>query len=134
MDTGRLMTIMITICVVLFVIQASDPTFSIGANTPISTMFNISSGTSAQLSGNTPFGQMAQQLNTTEINSGALDYSISVWGMVKSFLGFIYQFFFAPTAILNAIQAPWQITLIMSVVWGVLWLLGVMSLVWRWDI
>jgi hypothetical protein len=96
-------------------------------------IYNISGGYT-QLAGNTPFGQMSSQLNTTEINSGAQDYSISVWGMVKSFLFYVGGFFFGVSAMLVAIGAPWQITLIVSVIWGVLYLLAVMSLVWRWDI
>ena len=133
MDLGRLIIIMLTINVVLYVIGISDTTFSIGAETPMSEIYNIS-GNTAQIAGNTPFGQMRAQLNTTEINSGAQDYSISVWGMIKNFLFYVGGFFFGVSAMLVAMGAPWQITLIVSVVWGVLYLLAVMSLVWRWDI
>jgi hypothetical protein len=133
MDLGRLIIMMLTLNVVLYVIGVSDNTFTIGTDTPMNDIYNISGGYT-QLAGNTPFGQMSSQLNTTEINSGAQDYSISVWGMVKSFLFYVGGFFFGVSAMLVAIGAPWQITLIVSVIWGVLYLLAVMSLVWRWDI
>jgi hypothetical protein len=130
MDLGRLIIMMLTLNVVLYVIGVSDNTFTIGTDTPMNDIYNISGGYT-QLAGNTPFGQMSSQLNTTEINSGAQDYSISVWGMVKSSLFYVGGFFFGVSAMLVAIGAPWQITLIVSVIWGVLYLLAVMSLVWQ---
>jgi len=130
---ARMLLIMIVVNVVFFAIQIDDPEFNIGAESPLTKLFDIGGDTIPELKEGTPFSGLEEQLSSSDTSLDQIDYSISVWGMLKSFLLGLFQFFYAPVAIMLAVSAPASLTLIAGVVWTFMYILGLISLIWRFE-
>jgi len=130
---ARMLLIMVVINVVFVAIQFSDPEFSIGDNSPITKLFNVSEEAMPRLQEGTSFSTLESQLASADTATDQIDYSISVWGIIKSTLLGLFQFFYAPVAIMLAVSAPAGLILIVGVVWTFMYILGILSLIWRFD-
>jgi len=134
---GKLGSMFITIMVinvVFFVIQFSDPSLSIGPN-PLSSIFTMSDNESPDLLHNTSLYKMQEKLDSEDATLlQKIDYSLSVWGMIKGFFALLLSFFFAPVSMMVALEVPIEIVIIVGVIWTLGYLLAIFTAIWRFDI
>ena len=131
--TTRMLIIMLTINIVLTVIQWNDDSFNLG-NTPADAIFSITNSTQPVIKTDTSFYKLQNDLNSNNGLLATIDFSISIWGMIKGALGLILSFFFAPVYMCMALEVPIILTVIFGTVWAVVYIVTIFSIIWRWDI
>lgn len=133
---SKMLIFMFAVNIILFVMSTSDLGKSLGLNigiSPVTSLFHINSD------------------NTTSLRSGSFD-SISsggsagsspfdlnglisiMWGTMKSFIGIVFGFLFAPVNLMISLGVTWQIYLPIGIIWAMAYLTAILSAVWRYDI
>ena len=131
---GNMFITIMVINVVFFVLQFADPGMSIGDN-PLDSIFKMTDNESPQLLTNTSLYTMQEKLDSEDTTLlQKIDYSLSVWGMVKGFFALLFSFFFAPVSIMVALEVPIELVIIVGVIWTLGYLLAIMTAIWRFDI
>ena len=139
MKLSHLLMLLFTINIVFFVLGTSSFSDSLGLNigssNPASSVFNLNGTQQAPVLKDNELKEIGTRMNSSDGGIfDALDYSLSVWGLIKSFLAMVFGFFFAPIVMMVALQVPSVIIIIIGVVWVLTYLMAIISAIWRFDL